>query len=186
MDYKRQTTVLSVIFVLVGMMFLVPAITGKAEAIIRATVLLHGQAAKLSWTLLAAEMIHGAFTERPTQKGDQISWTTHGFIIPPFGGDEVGFVKYSTAGSTGGDVAFLFSNPFIGKNTCKITVENPALRGDCSITQGATSSAFYNVFPKSFVNGGNGGGHEGGGSGGGDEGSGGDEGGGSGDEGGGY
>jgi uncharacterized membrane protein YgcG len=188
-DYKRQTTVLSVIFVLVGMIFLVPAITGKAEAIIRATVLLHGQAAKLTWTLLAAEMIHGAFTERPTQKGDQIAWTTHGFIIPPFGGDELGFVKYSTAA---GDVTFLFSNPFTGKNTCKITVENPALHGDCKITQGPTASAFYNVFSNSFANGGNGGGDEGGGGGheggGGDEGegSGVDESGGGGYEGGGY
>ena len=160
MDYKRQTTVLSVTFVLVGMIFLVPAITGNAEAIIRATVLLHGHAAKLTWTLLAAEMIHGAFTERPTQKGDQISWTTHGFIIPPFGGDEVGFVKYGTGA---GDVKFDFNDPFIGKNTCKITVENPGLRGDCSITQGNTASAFYNVYP---VNGGNGGGDEGGDSGG--------------------
>jgi uncharacterized membrane protein len=32
MDYKRQTTVLSVMFVLAGMVVLVPAITEKAEA----------------------------------------------------------------------------------------------------------------------------------------------------------
>ncbi len=158
MHYKRQTAVLSVMFVLVGMIFLVPAITGKAEARINATALLHGQAAKLTWTLLEAKMFLGAFTRQPTQKGDQIGWSTRG--LSEQGYDENGFVKYGTGA---GDVKFDFNDPFIGKNTCKITVENPALRGDCSITQGNTASAFYNVYP---VNGGNGGGDEGGDSGG--------------------
>ncbi|HYA85031.1 MAG TPA: hypothetical protein VEH06_16530 [Candidatus Bathyarchaeia archaeon] len=142
-DYKGQTTVLSVILVLVGMIFLVPAITGKAEAVINATVLLHGQAAKLTWTLLAAKMYCGVFTRQPTQKGDQIGWNTRGV---GYGetcvGHEEGFVKYGTGA---GDVTFDFKNPFIGTNTCKITVQNPALRGDCSIAQGNFASAFYNV-----------------------------------------
>jgi len=145
MDYKGQTTVLSVIFVLVGMIFMVPAISEKAEAVINATVLLHGQAAKLTWTLLAAQMTHGGFTERPTQKGDQIRWITHGVLVPFGSGNEEGFVKYGTGG---GDVAFSFHNPFSGTNRCKITVDNSALQGDCSMTQGNFASAFYNVFPK--------------------------------------
>lgn len=36
MDHKGQTTVLAGVFVLVGMMFLVPATTGKAQAAIKA------------------------------------------------------------------------------------------------------------------------------------------------------
>jgi len=67
----------------------------------------------------------------------------------PFPGNEDGFVKYGTGdGGKDGDVTFLFSNPQVGKNTCKITVENPALRGDCSTTQGNTASATYNVYKK--------------------------------------
>jgi hypothetical protein len=171
MDYKQQTTVLSVIFVLVGMMILVPAITGKAEAVINATVRLHGEAAKLTWTLLEAHMNLGVFTRQPTQKGDQIGWNTRG--TDASGHDENGFVKYGTGA---GDITFRFNNPFIGTNTCKMTVENPTLRVDCSITQGNFASLTYNVY---HVNGGNGGEDEGAGGGG-------DEGGGSDDEGGGY
>jgi hypothetical protein len=184
MDYKRQTTVLSVIFVLVGMIFIVPATTGKAEAVIHASVLLHGQAAKLLWTLLAFGINSSAeFTKKPTKKGDQISWNTQGLGL--FGATENGFVKYATGPRyEGGDVVFRFHSPSFGENTCTITVLNPTLHGDCRITQGNTASAFYNVFPKSSVNGGNGGGDEGEGSGG--EGGGGDEGEGSGGEGGGY
>jgi hypothetical protein len=37
MDYMRQTAVLSAVFVLVGMMFLVPVITEKALGVIHAT-----------------------------------------------------------------------------------------------------------------------------------------------------
>jgi hypothetical protein len=141
MDYKGQTTV-SVIFVLVEMIFMVPAISEKAEAVINATVLLHGQAAKLTWTLREAHMNCGVFTRQPTQKGDQIGWNTRGLGSETCYHEEAGFVKYGTGA---GDVTFDFKSPFVGTNTCKITVQNPALRGDCSITQGNFASAFYNV-----------------------------------------
>jgi len=145
MDYKLQTRVLSVILVLVGMTFLVPAISGKAEAVINASVLLHEQAAKLTWTLLATHMGCGVFTKQPTQKGDQIAWNTRGTGGEMCYHHEEGFVKY---GAGAGDVTFRFKSPFVGANTCEITVQNPALRGDCRITQGNTASAFYNVYPK--------------------------------------
>jgi hypothetical protein len=85
-------------------------------------------------------------------------WNTRG--TDASGHDENGFVKYGTGA---GDITFRFNNPFIGTNTCKMTVENPTLRVDCSITQGNFASLTYNVHP---VNGGNGGEDEGEGSGG--------------------
>jgi hypothetical protein len=145
MDYKRQTTVLSIMFVLVGMIFLVPTITEKAEASINATVKLHWEAAGGAWRLVNAHMHQGQFTTSPTKRGDQIVWATKGIGIQ---GSENGYVKYERFGLPGeqnGDVTFLFSNPSSGKNTCEITTA-PPLHGDCSITQGNTASASYNVY----------------------------------------
>lgn len=150
MDYKRQTTVLSVIFVLVGMMFLFPAISEKALARTSAT------AYSLScciYSNLRAHLDAGKFVFGPTGAppgpgaGVILSWITAGtgFI----GGDEKGFVEADVHDH--GTVRFYFNNPDSGANTCQTVASDLNLVAKCSITQGADATAKYILcFPNQF------------------------------------
>ncbi|HYA82733.1 MAG TPA: hypothetical protein VEH06_04700 [Candidatus Bathyarchaeia archaeon] len=97
MDYKRQTTVLSVIFVLVGIMFLVPAITQKALAGIQAVAegTCSGGPPHPCEFSFVGKTLGGSSTAKwisePTKSGTRVTWATTagGF------GDERGSVTYS-------------------------------------------------------------------------------------------
>jgi hypothetical protein len=140
MDYKRQTTVLSVMFLLVGLIFLVSVQTENALASI---------AARASTTVgdfkfVSSHLGDGKFVLEPTKGPSKIvRWSTEGNGI--FGGDEQGYVVYEVSGY--GQVTFLFSNPSIGDNTCNIHAPSD-LAATCSITQGADAIARYYIEPK--------------------------------------
>jgi hypothetical protein len=135
--YKKQTTVLSVMFVLVGMMFLIPAITEKAQASITA----HARAA---FPFLNVRGImypySGFFTTYPGavpgSGGREITWATSGL-----GGNEIGQVV-ANVGPAHTQVHLHFINPFIGPNHCFV---QPANAGSCDITQGIHATARYLV-----------------------------------------
>jgi hypothetical protein len=142
MDYKRQTTVLSVVFVLVGMMFLVPAITEKALAAIDAFVVVDKILLcphLVCFTNIKGHMFEGRFVKAPTGRTG-INWITAGRGL--FGGTERGYVTADTAGQRG-PVTLHFFNPAKGTNTCSV---EPSDRGKCTIGQGAIVEARYVVF----------------------------------------
>src|SRR5215469_16172878 len=114
MDYKRQTAVLSSIFVVVGMIFLVPAITQKALAGVDATMTgvcgPEGQTHPCQLNLEVAKLSSGTWVSKPTESGTVVNWKTTGNL-----GDEKGTVTYFV-----GDVLNKvrvraeFDNPLIG------------------------------------------------------------------------
>ncbi|HYA82311.1 MAG TPA: hypothetical protein VEH06_02515 [Candidatus Bathyarchaeia archaeon] len=146
MDYKGKTTVLSAILVLIGMIFLVPAISEKVAATTDATASTL-QAGKMQLTFLEKRTPYKdtCWRQEPTQKGDIVKWSTKPCgLLDKY---EEGFVKYS---SPSGDVTFYFYNPpKIGGNTCSVTTQNPALGGVCRITSGNAATVSYQIFFKS-------------------------------------
>jgi hypothetical protein len=147
-DYKRQTTVLSVIFVLVGMMLVVPAMTEKAHASILASAISHvGSFSDVRGHMYAGEFLPGHEPRSITPY--QIIWGTHGRCSPPrcfppipSGGDERGYVA-ARVGPTLASVEFHFSNPAKGSNTCGFAPSIYLVT--CSITQGVRATAKYDV-----------------------------------------
>jgi len=137
--YKRQTTELSLVFVLGGMMFLVPVITEKALALTDAAAY---APAFTDFSNLRTHLDDGKFVFGPTLSGDRkiIFWTTTGTGI--FGGDETGYVQADVTGY--GIVTFYFSNPASGRNTCSI-VAPITLQTECTITQGISAYAKYTL-----------------------------------------
>jgi hypothetical protein len=147
MDYRRRTTVLSVMFVLVGMMFLVPAMTEKALATIDATAISHVG----SFSNVRGHMDNGKFQiGYPQTFGDHIYWKTRGSGIFG-GGDERGYVT-AKVGTFGTPVKFSFFNPALGRdrppNTCFVEPgHTPYYETKCTITQGVHATATYEVRP---------------------------------------
>ena len=139
-DYKRTTTVLSVMFVLVGMMFLVPAMTEKALATIEAAAECV-ESCSGSFSNISGHMSAGMFLLppmfRPFEK--DIIWITKG---PGFYGNERGYVV-ANVGIFHGKVTFYFNNPARGDNTCEAV---PDFVARCTITQGVHATASYIVF----------------------------------------
>jgi hypothetical protein len=75
MDYKRQTTVLSLMFVLLGMMFIVPAMTEKALATIDATARL--SASESAFINVRGHLYAGIFDPPPILRSSkEIVWGT--------------------------------------------------------------------------------------------------------------
>jgi len=81
--------VLSAIFVLVGIMFLVPAITEKALAIIHATAtgtcgiatnlgVFNGIAHPCEFTYMNKQLKQGEWCSNPTSSGTRVQWGTAG------------------------------------------------------------------------------------------------------------
>ncbi len=124
MDYKRQNTVLSVMFILVGMMFLVPATTEKALAIITATARTTICCfSHVTWGLSAGRWIFEPKLASPTE----IYWKTAGRIFPPSA--ETGYVRASV-GPAHSPVVFSFHSPSVGLNGCAIS---PPFFGTCTV-----------------------------------------------------
>ena len=138
MDYKRHTAALSVIFVLVEMIFLVPAITDKALARVEGSAI----SSIGSFSHVSGQMSAGRFAVRPINLGNEIIWATIG-NGPIGGGNERGFVSANVAGAV---AIFHFSNPARGDNTCSVGGTIPHT-SRCTITQGVFSRARYFVTP---------------------------------------
>jgi hypothetical protein len=143
MDYKRQTAVLSAMFVLVGMMFLVSAITEKAQATIDATA----STSSCCFSNVKAHLYAGSFLLGPGPPGNpfgpiknELRWITKG---SGFYGDEKGYVA-ADAGPSHVSVTFHFFYPAKGRNTCGV---EPHYLGRCTITQGVHALARFTVVP---------------------------------------
>ncbi|MGA9150828.1 MAG: hypothetical protein WBZ36_09630 [Candidatus Nitrosopolaris sp.] len=153
MDYKGQTAALSVIFVLVGMMFLVPAINEKALAAIHATASgqcgPEGQTHPCQFTLVSKHLdvcgevsragtaiptgTCGEWTSPPSESGTVVTWSTGGG-----GGNERGSVTYKV----GDERAVLsFDNPMIGFNKCSVS----GIGGSCAAGKGYNADFTYNL-----------------------------------------
>jgi hypothetical protein len=143
MDYKRQTAGLSVMFVLVGMVFLVSAITEKAQATIDATAF----TPSCCFSHVRAYFYAGSFLLGPGPPGNpfgpiknELRWITKG---DGFYGNERGYVA-ADVGPSHVPVTFHFNNPARGENTCGV---EPHYLGRCSITQGVHALARFTVVP---------------------------------------
>ena len=134
MDYKGQTAVLLSIFVLVGMMFLVPAVTERALARIEATATgtcgPEGQTHPCEFTLLGKNLNKGKFVEQPSESGTSVKWVTAGNPAP---GDEEGSVLYKVEGAR---AQLWFKNPSVGSNECKIYSSTLESSSSCTAGQG--------------------------------------------------
>jgi hypothetical protein len=123
MDSKGQTAVLLSIFVLVGMMILVPAITEKALAGVNAVATISGcekytQPFPCKFTVVGSHLDSGKWVVPPTASGDTVKWQTTGNPKP---GTEKGLVYLEGAGGAHGKVQLYFYNPVLGSNSCRIT-----------------------------------------------------------------
>ena len=139
-DYKGQTTVLATIFALVGMMFLVPAITEKALATVHATASGvcgppgHTVACQFIWS--AEHLDKGKWVSEPTKEGTFVTWSTVGNPQP---GDEKGSVTYKI----GEDTAILsFDNPMVGSNKCNV---GGSIGGTCTAGKGYNAAFTYEL-----------------------------------------
>jgi hypothetical protein len=153
MGYNR-TTQLSLVFVFVGMMFLVPVITGKALGLTIAKVGLshEGRAIHGELSIVFEHLDAGVYVVKPfCQNGAGYNpnfcmWTTKGSGV--FGGDEKGWVEVHVDARpfTIGTVKLLFSNPSSGENTCNSegTLSNGA-KVSCTIEQGNVAMATYDI-----------------------------------------
>ena len=151
---SNKRNVLSVMFVLVGMMlFLVPATTEKALAMIFAVA----ETPICCFSSIKYHMYEGRFLIPPLfPNRDEIEWVTIGSASPFGGGNERGYVV-ADVGPHHIPISFHFFNPARGPNTCGV---DPPFRGTCTITQGVRASASYHVtylssLPPSDVNGSN-------------------------------
>ena len=150
-----QTAVL-LAFVLVGMMFLVPAITGKALAAIHATASgqcgPEGQTHPCEFTFLSKHLdvcYHdnpttgqripytcGEWVSEPSQSGTHVTWSTKGTEPGP----EEGSVTYKVGEET---AVLSFENPVIGYNKC--SVSGIAEQTPCKAGKGLYADFTYNL-----------------------------------------
>ena len=134
-DYNRQTAVLSA-FVLVGMVFLVPAITEKALGAIRATASgecgPEGQTHPCEFKLKDYTLVRtGAIWRQTPTEGVHPQWETSGESMGET--DEKGNVVYNVEGL--GTVEMYFFNPaFFGKNDCDQHKTHPVSGATLTIT----------------------------------------------------
>ena len=141
MDCNGQTALLSAILVLVGMMFLVPAVIERALARIEATATgtcgPEGQTHPCEFTLLGKNLYKGEFLEQPSESGTSVKWVTGGNI-----GDEEGSVLYKVEG---GRAQLWFKNPLVGSNECKIYSSTVESSSSCTAGQGMNAKFTYNL-----------------------------------------
>jgi len=160
MDFKGHTAVLSAIFVLVGMMFLVPAITGKALGAIHATASgqcgPEGQTHPCEFTLVSKHLDEcsenkqvrcGVWSTYPSESGTVVTWSTQGFfskgnIFAAKSGLEKGSVTYKVGDGGRERTAVLsFENPVIGYNKCSVS----GIGGSCTAGKGMNAKFTYNL-----------------------------------------
>jgi len=115
-------------FVLVGMMFLVPAISEKAMALLVARA--DGKCGNGPCILHfgGAILFDGKWFNTPTS-GTIVTWSAHRIIlthfpIPILSGID-GRVLYHVSYHGNKIVQFIFNSPFIGPNSCKIDIMPP-------------------------------------------------------------
>jgi hypothetical protein len=123
MDYRRRTTVLSFMFVLVGMMFLVPATTGKAMALLVARADGKCGTTPCDFRLVryGLAIAGGKWLDTPTRHGTVVAWSAHRTILfpTPIASGIEGKVLYDVGNV---DVLLSFNSPLIGPNSCKIDI----------------------------------------------------------------
>jgi hypothetical protein len=145
MDYRGQTAVLSAILVLVGMMFLVPVITGKALTVIHATAKgVCGPATQIhscQFTLVGSHLDTGTWISQPTQSGTLVTWSTTGGGM----GDEKGSVTYNVGVGQQKETAVLtFEISYthnIGSNKCGVI----GIGGGCDAGKGMNAEFTYDL-----------------------------------------
>jgi hypothetical protein len=132
-----RTTKISVLFVLVGMILLVPLLAEEAQARIDG----FGRIQNGQFTNVQGHMDVGSFLSYPkiADNGKQIHWATKGDKFPA--GDEKGSV---TARVGDARVTVYFNNPKSGPNTCD-TRATHGLTVTCSISGGNSATARFNV-----------------------------------------
>ncbi|HXX96927.1 MAG TPA: hypothetical protein VEL11_07410 [Candidatus Bathyarchaeia archaeon] len=150
--HKGHTSVvLSVIFLFVGMIFVVPAITEKAMASIHATASgTCGSKGEVIPCILVwnhQNMFNGVFVKQPDKEPTtKATWST---APKTAGWWEDGYVDYKFGG---GLVRLEFVNPPApSTNTCHVDVIQGgpgAASGNCKITQGARSVVTYELFSR--------------------------------------
>jgi hypothetical protein len=172
----KRTTELSLVFVRVGLVFLVPVITGKALGLTsghaQAYMIWGGPAEPLIPVLVEKRLDEGKWVTEPhckptpTYAGtlNDCFWTTSGTGV--LGGPEAGHVIYTYSGQPHAapvaKVVFRWYNPRSGTNTCgAVLLEkrgNVDVGTNCHITQGNSATATYVVICKTayckFVQGG--------------------------------
>ncbi len=155
-QYQRQTTKLTIAFVLiVGMMFLVPVITGKALAltisrVFRTNVYLFNGSYKLDAGMFLYGYVRNPVPPPEAYHNDTlVGWWTAGSNFPLIPGAKKGSVKYDVYTAEYnthhlGTVYFYFSNPANGQNTCSVVTEPPPylaeteIKAKCYIQQTST------------------------------------------------
>jgi hypothetical protein len=141
--FRGQVAVLSA-FVLVGMMFLVPTITEKALASIKAVVTgtcgPEGETHPCQFTLVSSKLDNGRFVVDPTPSGTSVGWKTSG---NPLGGKELGTVTYKFGDY---EAHFQFHNPAMNENAeindCGVKI----MKGPKEVQPWSFSS---DIYPKS-------------------------------------
>jgi hypothetical protein len=141
MDFKGQTAVLSAMLVLVGMVFLVPAITEKALGGIHATASgecgTKTQTHPCQFTLIGRHLGPGTWISQPTPSGTRVTWSTGGNV-----GDEIGWVLYNVEGGT---AKLYFINPLVGSNECHLYELSAGMTGTCHAGEGQNAEFTYNL-----------------------------------------
>ncbi len=149
MDYKGQTAVLLAIFVLVGMVFLVPLGTEKAMAGINATAkgTCDNKACEFTW--VQQHLVEGRWVAEPQKSGTIVGWKTTSKNAMT--GGEEGWVNYKVGGGT---VQLWFRNPktfSFEKNTCQVNWPygmTPGLTGSCYAGSGQNADFTYDLQKK--------------------------------------
>jgi len=149
--------ILTVALVLVGMIFLIPAITEKALGRTVGCV-----DSKLDYSNVRSHMYNGKFNEEPHSL---ITYATcwdkcSNFNVPSLhcltwqatgtgliSGTENGYVQFDVYQGpiVLGTVTLHFYNPTSGANTCSVDTTSPNIVVGCTITQGNVASADYCV-----------------------------------------
>jgi hypothetical protein len=140
----------TLIFVLVGMIILIPNITEKVLA--RTDAKLHneipGQAQGPTLKLVRSTLNQGEWVSTPSPtatRSTPATWATKGKANTIIGGNEKGAVTYGIdVQGIHKLVTAFFENPFSGSNHCSIRTD-PPLTATCSITQGNHATATYLV-----------------------------------------
>ena len=151
MDYRGQIAVLSAMLVLVGMMFLVPAITEKALAVIHATAKgvcgPEGQTRPCEFILGPYHLETGNWISQPTHGGRFVTWSTEGAGLVADEKGSVTYALYPEGSHTRIGIAVLsFENPLVGSNKCGITYEKGEnTGGDCTAGKGMSAEFTYNL-----------------------------------------
>lgn len=141
--FLKKMTVLSAILVLVGMVFVVSAITEKALADVNAVATLtkcppsQGQC---SMTVAGSGLDSGKWVERPTASGDTVRWKTTG------PGNEQGAV---TVEAQGLKTFLFFKNPWFGRNSCgirgSVVSSHSSFGGSCEAGYGNNADFTYTL-----------------------------------------